>query len=178
MGPAAAAAPIALSVIGTAFSAFMTFQQMRSQAAIAEQQAAIAEENRRRAIYRGQIDAQDADFNAAELLGRLEAEQGASGLDATTGSAKDLQRKAQILGRLDAQRIVQDSQVEGFNFGVEAATQRANAKNLRTGANLTLVAGALDAASTVAGGMDSLKGTSTLATRKSSKNIINFKSAA
>jgi len=148
---------------------------MRSQSAMAKAAANQAEENRRRAVYRGQIDAQDSDFRAAQVAAELEANAAASGLDSTTGSSKDLVRKAQILGRLDSLRITQDSQVEGYNFGVEAATQRANAKNFRSAGTLALVGGALDIAGGAASGIAGMKSTGTLATTKSPKNTISFK---
>jgi len=175
MGPVAAAAPLILTAVGTAVGAFAQFQSMRSQAAMAEAAAKQAEENRRRAIYRGQIDAQDADFRAAQVAAELESQAAASGLDSTTGSAKDLVRKAQILGRLDSLRITQDSQVEGYNFGVEAATQRANAKNFRTAGTLALVGGAFGVAGDAASGIADMKKTDTLTTTTPTKNIISFK---
>ena len=178
MGPAlVAAAPVILQVAGAAVTAFAGFQAYRSAAAAAKAREKVARINQERAAYRGQVEAQDADFRAKQVLGEVESNLGASGLDSTTGSAADLKRKVRLLGRQDSLRINNDAQVEAWNFGIEASNARAEAKSNKTASYLSLVKGALDIGGAATGtDFSSLSSEPSLAgTGGSTKNIIKFK---
>jgi hypothetical protein len=59
------------------------------------------------------------------MLGEQEAAQTASGISLRSKSAVATRRAARQLGRRDSLNIVQASKIEGYNYRVEAAGQRA-----------------------------------------------------
>lgn len=97
------------------------------QAKIAEYNATIADQNAVRAEQRAGIEAQDNDMRTLGMLGEQEAAQTSSGISLRSKSAVAVRRAARQLGRRDSLNIVQAGKVEGYNYRVEAAGQRAQA---------------------------------------------------
>lgn len=143
-----AIASAAVSAVGTGYSAIKQAQQLRYQAAVAEQNASLAaragqqeQENTRQAAL-------DHYRRVAQLKGAQRAQMAANGINVNFGSALDVQADTDMLGREDARRIytqgaraVEARDFEASNYFGEADAQRGAA----TGA---LISGALDIGST------------------------------
>jgi hypothetical protein len=136
-------------IIGAAssiFSGIAGMNQARYQQQMAEMQARQNEENARRTLERGAIEAQDQDMQTLQRLGEQEAAQSASGLSLRSGSAILTRKTARELGRRDALNVIQDSRIEAYNFEVAAAGDRATAAMHGASATNSLVGGFLGAA--------------------------------
>ena len=123
------------------------FSQSRYQAAVAKSNAAVAEENARRAFERGQAEALDKDRETGAFIGEQTAIQSASGLSLSSKSAMKVRRSAQIIGKLDALRVMQEADVERYNYQVQAGNFRAEAKAAKAQGIGSLLGAGLNAAS-------------------------------
>lgn len=117
-----------VTALSAGVSAFSSIAAGNYQAKVAEYNASVAEGNAQRAEQRAQIEAQDNDMATLGMLGEQEAAQTASGISLRSKSAVATRRAARQLGRRDTLNIVQAGKVEGYNYRVEAAGQRANAQ--------------------------------------------------
>lgn len=139
------------SAAGSALTAVSGFAAQRYQAKVAEYNADIAEENAQRAESRAALEAQDNDMATLGLLGEQEAAQSSSGISLRSKSAVLTRRAARQLGRRDSLNIVQASKVEGYNYRVQAAGERANAKMARNASVGNLLGGFLAAGGSLIG---------------------------
>lgn len=128
----AGALSTAASVASAGIGALGALSAARYQAKLAEYNATVAEDNAKRAEERGAIEAQDNDMATLGMLGEQEAAQTSSGISLRSKSAVAVRRAARQLGRRDSLNIVQGSKIEGYNYRVEAAGQRANAQMARS----------------------------------------------
>ncbi len=135
------------SLLGTAVSTVAGVQQAKFQAQIAKRSAEISELNAERAVERSQIEAQDQDRLAAEVIGDAISKQAGSGLSLASGSFSKKRASLRQLARLDTLRIRQAGDIDAFNFLQEAATGKAEAKAFKRKAKFTAVAGALQGVS-------------------------------
>lgn len=117
----------AASAASAAVGAIGSIAASNYQAKVAEYNAQIAEQNAKRAENRSQIEAQDNDMATLGMLGEQEAAQTSSGVSLRSKSAVAVRRAARQLGRRDTLNIIQAGKIEGYNYRVEAAGQRAQA---------------------------------------------------
>lgn len=122
----AGALSTAATVASAGFGALSAMAAGNYQAKLAEYNAQVAEGNAKRAEERAAIEAQDNDMATLGMLGEQEAAQTASGISLRSKSAVAVRRAARQLGRRDTLNIVQAGKVEGYNYRVEAAGQRAS----------------------------------------------------
>lgn len=149
-------------------SASASADAKRYQASVADRQRQINELNAKRAVERSRIEAMQADQQSRALLGEQIAAQSASGLK-IGGRSQILTRKsAKQLARQDALNIAYGGDIEAYNYRQAAQDAGIEAKFLRNSAGYDMLAGWLDAGSTLMGGMKGFDfGTkSTLGTRK------------
>ena len=132
MGFQAAAAAVAL--IGTAMSAYSSYQQGQAQqrqsefqekvsqrnAQIAEQNAQMAEEEGRQAKRIGYENAVRKRQEAAQIIGSQRAAFGASGAQVDQGAALDLSLDTAEKGELDAFQLQQQGLDTDYNKRIEA----------------------------------------------------------
>lgn len=116
----------AATVASAGFGALSAMAAGNYQAKLAEYNAQVAEGNAKRAEARAQIEAQDNDMATLGMLGEQEAAQTSSGVSLRSKSAVAVRRAARQLGRRDTLNIIQAGKVEGYNYRVEAAGQRAS----------------------------------------------------
>jgi len=140
-----------LGAAGTVYSGIAAMQAANYQAAVAEMNAKIAEDNARRAVFASQVAAQDQDRQTAAALGELLAQQGASGIDVGTGSQLLAQRGTRELGRLDSLRIRQEGDIQRYNFQTDAVNARAQAQLSRMEGRSALIGGILGGARSLLG---------------------------
>lgn len=122
-----AAAGIALGFASTLFQGFTAYQSASYQAAVAEMNAEIANENAKRALERSQVEQQDQDAITLAMLGEQQAGQAASGLAFGSRSFRLQRKSAQELGRKDALNIRQAGEIEAYNYRTDAANYQAQA---------------------------------------------------
>lgn len=148
-----AAAGLALSFGSALFQGYTSYQAASYQAAIAEMNQDIANDNAVRALQRSQVEQQDQDAITLAMLGEQEAAQGASGLAFGSRSFRLTRKSAQELGRKDALNIRQAGELEAYdyktqaaNFGAAASANKASATNSLLGSFLggtaSLISGA------------------------------------
>lgn len=148
----AAALPVITTIAtagGVALTAYGMIQEGRAasdaasyNAAVAERDAQVAEQNRQLAIRTSEIEAADKRRENRRVLASIRANYGASGFS-FAGSPLDVLEDTATEQELDAQRIEYDGQVKGRSaalriLGLEddAALSRSEAANARRAGNL------------------------------------------
>lgn len=121
-------ASTAISAVGASSAAKAEQRQLDYQSKVAANNAAIAEDNRQRAIQEASVAAADKDQDASAILGQLVAEAGASGLSLASGSKAAKVTSARKLAARDRARIIHEGAVEGGRF----AQQRTGFESRRT----------------------------------------------
>jgi hypothetical protein len=123
--------------IGSMQQASAAKQQANYQAAVARNNQIIADQNAARTAQAGAVQAQNKDLRTRQVLGQIDAAQGASGVGLESESSQDVRRSAQQLGRLDAQTTLDNAlltargqQTQAMNFGAEAQLEKAKASQI------------------------------------------------
>jgi len=117
-----------VALIGTAVSGVAAASASRYNAAILERQAILEQENADLAIQRGRVAAQDADREAAAVMGQVIASQGASGFRVNSGGSFAARRLAiQRTARTNRTRIVQDAEIQAKSARERVKTARMKA---------------------------------------------------
>ena len=128
-------------------SGVMGMMQASYQAQVAKMNAEVAKENATRASQRAGIEAQEKDImETRALLGEQEVAQAASGVSIAGKSQVLTRATARKLGRRDAENIVAAGQLERYNYLVDAANFKAEAKAAKISGISSLVGGFLGAA--------------------------------
>ena len=110
-----------LGAAGSVVSASGQAKQARYQAAVAENNKIIAE---REAKYADAVAAQqevEEVFKVRSVLGEVEAEQAASGLDVSTGSNAMVRSSLGKLGRRSIRNVRDTARREGYGLREQAA---------------------------------------------------------
>jgi len=130
-------------------------QAANYQAAVARNNAMIAQQNAAQAVATGRAQAQKRDFQTGAVLGEIAAAQGASGIDIGSSTFKDVTADQRQLGRLDTATIMQRALDRARGFDVEAMTQTAEAQLQQMTAARARQAGTISATSSLLGGATS-----------------------
>lgn len=139
----AANVSLALAAVGTAMSAYGMYQQGQAakkqaeyQASVSRNNQAIAEQNAKAALARGEAEEERHRDKVSLLHGRQTSLLSAGGVDISDpdSSAVDVLVGTMELGELDAQTIRHNSEMEarehrvrGMNFGAEAGLNSSRA---------------------------------------------------
>lgn len=144
--------PISLAtigkVVGVASSIFGTVSSMQAasyQAAVAERNQRLAEENAARAVETSQLEAQDWGESARQQLGNMVAELSASGGRVGAGTSLLQRRAAESLSRRDAGRIREQGNTRADAFSQQAADFGAEAGQAKRRQGFALISGGLGA---------------------------------
>lgn len=127
------------------------------QAAVANMNADVADENAKMARQRAQLEAYENDMMTAGMLGEQEAAQSASGVSLTSRSAVLTRKAARQLGRRDTLNIRQAGEVEAYNYKVDAANQRAAGQGARMQAGVSALGQFMGATGNLIGGARSTR---------------------
>ena len=137
-----AEASLAATAIGTATSVYGRLQEGRAvkkqaayQAAVARNNAILAERAAQDAEQRGQLEAQRLALQSRQLSGRQRAALAANGVLVDTGIALDVVEDTAAMGKLDQLTARR-------NAGREAANYRAQGMNFEASAQLAEARGA------------------------------------
>lgn len=159
----AAAVPLIITAASTAVSVAGQQQQARAQesaskfqAAVARNNAIIAERKAQDAIERGKIAEREKREETAQLIARQRAAAAASGVLVDTGSILDITSDTAGLGELDALTIrsnaareAQAFRDQAAGFESEAQLTTATGANARTAGNIQSTGTLLEGASRV-----------------------------
>lgn len=120
----AAAAPF-LAVAGAGISAVSTISQgiatrnaANYQAAVAANNATIAEQNAVRAEQAGYAAAENESRKGASQFAKVRAAQAASGIDVNTGSAVDVQAGERETNQLNTETVFQNDLMKAYGYRV------------------------------------------------------------
>lgn len=147
-----AAVGLGLGFVSSVFQGISGYQAASYQAAIAEMNQNIANENAKRAVQRSQVEQQDQDATSLALLGEQEATQAASGLTLGSGSFRLARRSAQELARKDALNIRQAGELEAYDYKTQAANFGMQSQLASSQATGSLLGGFLGGASSLISG--------------------------
>lgn len=115
----AAIATAATSTYGALQQANAQKLEANYQAQIAANNALIARQQRADALNRGEIDAQNAMRQQAQLIGQQRASLAANGVDVTQGSAVDILASTKFLGAQDVATIQSNAAREAWGYTVQ-----------------------------------------------------------
>ena len=149
---------LGLTLLGgltSAFGAFQTAGAQREmydyQAGVANLNAQIARQNAEYARTVGELQATRYGMGAAQRMGQIKVAQSASGLDISSGSARQVQESQARLTRMDLTTIRSDAartaynyETQGVQFGAQAQLDTLAGKN-------AMAAGMINAAGSIIG---------------------------
>jgi len=158
-----AAISIAAGVAGAGIGAYGAYAKGKAgsetytyQAAVAQNNQAIAKRNAQYQLAAGESEAEIAGIKERQQMGATKAGQSARGLDVNTGSNADIQEGEakiasfeQMMIRHNAARKAYGAELEGYQQGVQSTLDLKAAKQART-------AGDIDIASSLVGGASSV----------------------
>jgi len=152
-----------LSMAGAASQARGQRHAAAAKAAEYEYQAKVDDNNRKVALWKAQ-DAQDRGakeeaslrIKVAALKGRQKSALAASGVVLGDGSALDILGDTAALGELDALTIRSNAEREAYEQNVTASNLAANAGMKRMGAENAIIAGKINARTSLLSGAGSI----------------------
>lgn len=148
------------SVAGTAISAFGQIKQGKAaaasanyNAAISEQNANLSRQNAKWAAEQGHRDVHTQQMKNRAESGALLANQAASGVDVSGGSAVDVRSSAAELGQLNTLSVRTNAARRAYGYMTDAAGLDAQAALDRSSAKSSETAGMIGAGATLLGGL-------------------------
>lgn len=158
-----AAAAVAASVAGT-YVAYQASQQqaaaqqasLRYQAQVASNNSAIAQQEEASNNQSEATAEQNQRQQTAGLLAKQRAIEGASGIDANSGSPLDVQESTARLGEMDALTIKSNYARQNYNYEVAGMSDTAQSSLDMLGASAAGSAGNLAGWSSIVGGAASV----------------------
>lgn len=125
------------STVGSFFSSQGQKSALKSQAAIADINAKLAELTAQSATRSGQLEEQKTRLATANLKGKQRAAMGANGVDLGSDSAVNILTTTDTMGEIDANTVAANAaraawghRVQGMNYTNEAIGARATAKSI------------------------------------------------
>lgn len=127
-------------------------QAGKTNAAIAEQNARLAEQQSRDALTLGAREQQQSAWKSRALRGQQQVALAANGIDAGVGSASDIFSEGAMFGEADRQAIALDAARRAWGHQTDAV-------NLRNGGQMEKWQGEMGARTTLLGTMTGMVGT-------------------
>lgn len=157
MDPATA---MALSIAGTGVSALGQISSANAasenaayQAAVANNNQIIANQNAQYAAQAGQAAVTRQQLIERDKVGGLIAAMGASGIDPNTGSAARVRKSAGDIGQLDVENKGQEAALRVYGFRTQATNYEAQSKLYQQEADQAPLAGLISAGGTLLNGL-------------------------
>lgn len=158
-----ATAALVAGAVGAGASAFGAIEggQATANAAyyaaqVAKNNQTIANQNADYAIAAGQEKAATRSLKTAATVGAVKAGQAAKGVDVNTGSAVDVQVGAREAGHLDAETVLNNSELQaygyraqGVNYGAQGELDTLKGDQAITGSELSAAGGLLSSAASL-----------------------------
>ncbi|WP_320729552.1 virion core protein, T7 gp14 family [Enterobacter ludwigii] len=124
------------AVASGALSAYNQYQTGKYTAAVAEQNADVAEAQAQDSINRGNAQAEEVRRRSRQAAGTQAATMGATGADLSTGNALDVFGDTAQFGALDALTTVNNAQREAYGYQVQAENYKSQASSARKQGNM------------------------------------------
>src|SRR3972149_1957061 len=164
-------APALFAAASTIIPAVGAFSEGQYQAAVARNNATIAEQNAARASERMQLEQMRSDKESAAEVATAEALQSARGISPLSRSALGTRKRIYQTGREQAGDIISAGTQESRNFLQDAANFRGEAQQANKKGWFAAAEGAVKLGSQATGGNSSL--TSLIGGSKSTKKRFN-----
>lgn len=145
-------AAIGAQAAGNLFSGIASSQTAKYNASIASENSAQDLKYASQAGEIGNIESANSERKTQEQIGALKANEGAGGVTIGTGSSANVQASVAQTGMLDAMTIRSNAARAAYGYQVGAVNEEAQAKLDKRESRNDLIAGAIGATSTVAGG--------------------------
>jgi len=142
----------ALGVGGALYSGISGMNMANYQAQVAQNNQRMALQMQERAKAEGDTAAYEQDLKNRAMAGQARAQMGASGIDMNSGTMLDLQASQTQLGRLDTLRAKGAKDFEAWRYGVQANQFAAQANLAEAQGTNSLLAGFINAGSSLIGG--------------------------
>jgi hypothetical protein len=159
---AAISTSIVAGVVGTGLQMYSSYQQGQSQkkqyayqAAVAENNAKVAEWNAQDAIERGEIAEKQHRLKVSQVQGKQRSALASGGVEVDAGSALDVLEDTAYFGEMDALTIRSNSQREAYKYKVNAQNKRAQAGLYSMTGRSAATAGNIGAAGSLLSGVSS-----------------------
>lgn len=127
--PALAIAGAAISAVGTIAGGMAAQNAGNYQAAVARNDAAIAQQNAVHAEEAGSAAAENESLKGAAAQGKIKVAQAANGVDVNTGSAVDVQTGERETNQLNTENVFSNDLMKAYGY-------RVNAENFQNEATL------------------------------------------
>lgn len=145
-----------LSAFGAEKEGAAAQQAYNYRAQVAKINADINRQNAAWARTKGEKEAVQYGMKAAQIRGQIKAQQGASGLDVNTGSAKEVQRSQEIIKDMDLSMIRENAAKIAYDYETKAYMDENQAKldvmsgeNAKDAGNIKALGSIIGTASTV-----------------------------
>lgn len=161
----AIAAPLALaagiggagiSAIGALEGGAAAHNAADYQAQVANNNAIIAKQNAAYATQSGLQQAANQSMKGRAQMGKIKANQAASGVDVNTGSSADVQQSQREVNKLDTDTVLNNAELKSYgyrtdasNFQAQAGLDEMQAEQAPIGAAFSAAGGLLSSASSV-----------------------------
>lgn len=132
--------------------------QANYRAAIAKNNETAALQNAARAEQAGNVQAEAQGRKGAARLGRIKAEQAASGLNVNQGTPVDVQAGQREMSQLDTETVLNNAQLHAYGYRTQAMNFRAEEGLERAKADSAIPAAALKAGGGLLANASSLSG--------------------
>lgn len=156
IGIAAKTAGAGLGVVGAIGGGYSKANQFGYQAGMARLKEQIDKQNANYARTTGDVQSRQFGLKAGQQLGKMKAAQGTSGLDVNFGSSAGVRSSQLAAAQTDEATIQSNAARKAYGFDIEAAVDRANAKNFDRAASSAITGGYLGATGSLLGGVASV----------------------
>lgn len=143
-------AGVAMSAIGSFYSAQAQKEELSFQARMSEINARLAESQSQNALLAGQREEQKSRLEVANFKSRQRASMGANGIDLSQGSAQNILNSTDLMGEIDANQISANAIASAWGYKVNAVSLQGQADRSRTASSAVSPYGS--AATTLLGG--------------------------
>lgn len=147
-----------LDTVGALASGIGGYQLSSYQAAVASNNAKIAEANAQADLSSGQYEESAAKEKTGQVIGQERAAQGANNIDVNVGSAKAVQQSTAAVGAMDAAMIHYNAARAAYGERIQERSDTAESGLLKNAALGSLFGGVAKAGGTLLGGASSLAG--------------------
>ena len=109
-------ASMVASVAGAGMSAYSQYQSAQYNAAVARNNQTIMNRNASIALQQGTVNEENQRLKTGNMIGAIQSQQAASGVQTGSGSALDVRSSAAETGELDALTIRYNANLQNWNM--------------------------------------------------------------
>ncbi len=140
---------MAVGVAGAGMSAYSQYQSANYQAQVAKNNQTIANQSASIALQQGTVAEENQRLKTGAMVGAIESQEGASGVNPNEGSALNVRSSAADTGELDALTIRYNANLQNWNAKNQAASYGGQAQLDQAQGNWGVASSILGGASSV-----------------------------